>query len=174
MAIPLQWTRLSSFSNCRRKRTISPQSRYHENRFRPSRSCSTLGSLRQNAYKWARSCWIVLKFKNTNPSHHPVCVQELLPIVMVMQSEKVLLYRKCQVDCSVIWKNPPQWVGLFVETSLENTFWNWTAVPKRNEKLSLLHFWSTASVQFRKSIADDLPSARGWIPSLWELTSKEP
>ena len=46
------------------KRTISPQSRYHENRFRPSRSCSTLGSLRQNACKWAKSCWLVFKFKN--------------------------------------------------------------------------------------------------------------
>ena len=29
-------------------------------------------------------------------------VQELLPIVMVMQSEKVFLYRKCQANNDVI------------------------------------------------------------------------
>ena len=110
------------------KRTISPQSRYHENRFRPSRSCSTVGSLRQNTCKWAKSCWIVFEFRNTDPSHHPVCVQELLSIVVVMQSEKIFLYRKCQANSDVIWKNPPQWIGIFVETLFEGTFRNWAAV----------------------------------------------
>ena len=91
-----------------------------------------------------------------------------------MQSEKIFLYRKCQVDNNVIWKNHPQWVGMFVETLFQGTFWNWAAVPKDSKELSFLYFWFTASVQFCKSIANDLPSVREWVTSHWKLTSKEP
>ena len=72
--------------------------------------------------------WIVFEFKNTDPSHLPVCVQKLLPIIAIMQSKQVFLYTECQVNLSVWRKNLPQWIGMFVETLFEGSNGNGTAV----------------------------------------------
>ena len=72
--------------------------------------------------------WIVFEFKNTDPSHLPVCVQKLLPIIAIMQSKQVFLYTECQVNLSVWRKNLPQWIGMFVETLFEGSNGNGAAV----------------------------------------------